>query len=89
MADGSKTAKKRNKKDPAVAARNTAKNRSKRVARDLKAKAEKFVTKAKRASLRRKGALARIERRILAERDGATCTRLNQVKSKIERSQAA
>ena len=85
MADGGKTAKKRVKKDPLLAARTTAKNRAKRVARDQRNKTHKATTATKRAQLRRKGALARIERRIKAAGTPAIEV-LSAIKAKIERS---
>ncbi len=83
MADGSKTAKKRNKKDPAVAARNTAKNKARRIARDTKNKAAKAATAQRRATLRRKGSLARIARRIKGAANAAEQTRLVAIEAKM------
>lgn len=85
MADGSKTAKKRGKKDPATAARTTAKNRAKLVARDQRNKTAKEHTVWYRVNLRRKGALARIARRIKLAPPSEQA-RLAAIKAKIERS---
>lgn len=89
MAD--KCAKKSKRKDKATAEHRTTKHRNRRIAKDAAFKSEKRATLEHRMHQRRKGALARIERRIKALPEGVDGTkreleRLSSIKTKIERS---
>lgn len=91
MADkNGKTSKKTGKKDPAIAARTTAKNRARRIARDQRNKDAKAATAQRRANQRRMGALRRIQRRLKAfvvnDANRSEHNRLVGIEAKIVRS---